>query len=590
MDNPEPLENIPPAIKALYRNYKQRVEEAQKYAWRFLFSNIALLVLAAIVVISAPYLAKKDVKESLSEIEEILNSEKKERNAIDDQIARLRVRKFSDVGASGNGKIVIVVGEGGFIKTSGDNGKGWEDQNIKTKEDLNAITISTNGKTAIAVGENGAVAVSKNRGESWTTPDVKTRKDFNDVEVEKNGPDNIYAIAVGDKGIIRVSKDGGKTWSMSDSKTAKRINAVTVVGGTAVAVGNDGTILVSQDRGRQWTPGYVNGLTTEELEKMDFNAVTCSGDGNTVVIVGNDGTILVSQDRGRQWTRRYVNGLSDRKLKKMDFNAVTFSSDRSTVIAVGENGTIWGSTDRGGTWKAQDSNVADDLVAIALSDNGRRAVAAGEDGTILVTMDGGGTWVQRDAKTSSTLTAVVLNDDGAIFIGENSTILRSKLEKGHSLRSMKIKTISDRFYVETKLKQLEIERESIQKSLDEIKKSRRESILGGSDSDSRDLPIALFQTNFLRIGLLAVLILMSQHVIKLARYNFRLMTFYRARQDVLLMTTAEALPWLKLTPKGLEHAANALSPDHVDPELSSKNPMVTFMQSVSRRIKPTSGQ
>ena len=589
MENPDPLENRPPAIKALYRNYKQHVEEAKKHAWRFLFSNIALLVLAAIVVISAPYLAKKDVKVSLSEIEDIIKSEDEELKDIDNRIARSRVRKFSDVGASGNGKIVIVVGEGGVIQTSGDNGKEWKDQDSKTKEDLNAITISTNGETAIAVGENGAVAVSTNGGGMWTTPKVSTRKDFNDVEIE-NGPDNIYAIAVGDKGNIQVSKDGGKTWSMSDSKTANRINAVTFVGGTAVAVGNNGTILVSQDRGRQWTQGYVNELTTEELEKMDFNAVTFSDDGNTVVIVGENGIVLVSQDRGRQWIRGYVNGLSDRKLKKMDFNAVTFSSDPSTVIAVGENGTIWGSTDRGGTWKAQDSNVRDDLVAIALSDDGRRAVAAGEDGTILVTMDGGRTWGKLDAKTSSTLTAVVLNDDGVIFSGENSTILRSKLEEGHTLRSMKIKTISDRFYPENKLEQLEIRRKSIQKSLDEHKKSRRENILGSSDSDSSKFPIALFQTNFLRIGLLTVLILMSQHMVKLARYNFRLMTFYRARQDVLLMTTANALPLSKLTPKGLEHATHALSPDHVDPELSSKNPMVTFMQSVSRRIKPTPGQ
>ena len=589
MENPDLLENRPSAIQSLYRNYEQRAEEAKKHAKYFLIVNFFLLVLAVFAVIYAPYLAKKDVKESLSEIEDIIKSEDEELKDIDNQIARSRVRKFSDMGASGNGKIVIVVGEGGFIQTSDDKGKGWEYQNSKTKEDLNAITISTNGKTAIAVGENGAVAVSTNGGGKWTTPKVSTRKDFNDVEIG-NGPDNSYAIAVGDKGNIQVSKDGGKTWSMSKSKTANRINAVTFVGGTAVAVGNNGTILVSQDRGRQWTQGYVNELTTEELEKMDFDAVTCSDDGNTVVIVGENGIVLVSQDRGRQWIRGYVNGLSDRKLKKMDFNAVTFSSDPSTVIAVGENGTIWGSTDRGGTWKAQDSNVADDLVAIALSDDGRRAVAAGEDGTILVTMDGGRTWVQRDAKTSSTLTAVVLNDNGVIFIGENSTILRSKLEEGHSLRNMKIKTISDRFYVENKLEQLEIERESIQESLDDIKKSRRERILGDSDSDSNKFPIALFQTNFLRIGLLTVLILMSQHVLKLARYNFRLMTFYRARQDVLLMTTADALPLSKLTPKGLEHAAHALSPDHVDPELSSRNPMVTFMQSVSRRIKPTSGQ
>ena len=111
-----------------------------------------------------------------------------------------------------------------------------------------------------------------------------------------------------------------------------------------------------------------------------------------------------------------------------------------------------------------------------------------------------------------------------------------------------------------------------------------------TEKERSDFSIVLFQMDFLRIGLLTVLILMSQHVIKLARYNFRLMTFYRARQDVLLMTTTEALPLSELTPKGLEQAANALSPDHVDPEISSKTPIEMLRQRASWRRKPTPGQ
>ena len=136
-------------------------------------------------------------------------------------------------------------------------------------------------------------------------------------------------------------------------------------------------------------------------------------------------------------------------------------------------------------------------------------------------------------------------------------------------------------------------------AIDDIKIYRQELIDSNEENKSEqqetekersDFPILLVQIDFLRIGLLTVLILMSQHMIKLARYNFRLMTFYRARQDVLLMTTAEALPWSKLTPEDLEQAANALSPDHVDPEFPPKNPMEMLRQRASWRIKQTPGQ
>ena len=140
------------------------------------------------------------------------------------------------------------------------------------------------------------------------------------------------------------------------------------------------------------------------------------------------------------------------------------------------------------------------------------------------------------------------------------------------------------------MEQLKTRRKRIAQSLNDTKKSQRESILGISDSNSSDFSIVLFQIDFLRIGLLTVLILMSQHMIKLARYNFRLMTFYRARQDVLLMTTKEALPWSTLTPVDLDQATIALSPDYLDPELSSKTPIEMLRQLASWRIKPTSGQ
>ena len=136
-------------------------------------------------------------------------------------------------------------------------------------------------------------------------------------------------------------------------------------------------------------------------------------------------------------------------------------------------------------------------------------------------------------------------------------------------------------------------------AIDDIKIYRQELIDSNEENKSEqqetekersDFPIVLVQIDFLRIGLLTVLILMSQHMIKLARYNFRLMTFYRARQDVLLMTTTEALPWSTLSPEDLEQAANALSPDHVDPEISSKTPIEMLRHPASWRIKQTPGQ
>lgn len=177
-----------------------------------------------------------------------------------------------------------------------------------------------------------------------------------------------------------------------------------------------------------------------------------------------------------------------------------------------------------------------------------------------------------------------------IDVVKNSDRPDIKTSKTAANGSIDVVENSDHPDIENGLEQLKTKRKKIEKSLDDLKKSQRENILGISYPKSSDFPIVLFQIDFLRIGLLTVLILMSQHVIKLARYNFRLMTFYRARQDVLLMTTTEALPLSKLTPKGLEQAANALSPDHVDPEISSKTPMEILRQRAPWRRKQTSGQ
>jgi len=94
MDNPDPLENRPPAIKALYRNYEQRAEEAKKHAWWFLIVNIFLLVLAVFAVIYAPDLAIDDVGIYL---QELIDSEEEKLEEVDNQIAELRTEKSSDV-------------------------------------------------------------------------------------------------------------------------------------------------------------------------------------------------------------------------------------------------------------------------------------------------------------------------------------------------------------------------------------------------------------------------------------------------------------------------------------------------------------
>ena len=372
-------------------------------------------------------------------------------------------------------------------------------------------------------------------------------------------------IAAGQRGLIRVSDDDGVSWKDSSSGTWSDLSAVAFSGDCTVviAVGEQGIVLVSADDGGTWDAPETNTWNY-------FNEIALSNDGKAAIAVGDRGLFRVSGDGGRTWR-------NPGNVTGKDVNDIALSSDGGTAVAVGRRGAIWVSTNGGKSWVPRDSRQGNALDAVALSDDGGIAVAVGRDGTVLVsTDDDKKTWTFRDSGTKDRLDAIAFGADDKVLmiLGENKTILRSE--------------ISEEKAAETIFQDMEM----VQVKDDtRVKDDAGESPPSGetrSDETSGKKPprissdelAALFQIDFLRVGVTVLFMFMAQHLFGLARYEFRLAAFYDARRDAILMTPADAFPRSRDVDE-FDQLMQGLSPDNLEIGRQSGTIVERMMQMMS---------
>ena len=419
--------------------------------------------------------------------------------------------------------------------------------------DLNDLAFNPRTGEVVAVGRRGLIQASDDRGERWREfgSDARerlTRKSLNGIALSAKKE---RMILVGEGGFVRYSDDGGATWSHPENLTPKDLYgvALSMDAGVAVAVGEDDTTLVSRDGGRTWTVKTNGG-------RRDLEAVALRSEraGVFAVAVGDRGAILTSSEvvltsgdsNDDVWSpaKKNQGDAESGDENDEDLRAVAFSGDGQVAIAVGEDGATWVSVDGGKEWDRRASRVGDTLEAVALNHDGSTAVAVGGDGTILVFTTRDKEWKQRASGTPQSLSAVAIIDDGetAIVVGDNATVLRSK--NGSFSRFSKLKAA---FAEEEAVFTEERERQSPQED------TRRDSVLSTVD----------FETNFLRVGTVLILLFMVRYLISLTRYNLRLAAFYDARRDAIRLTGTETFP-RPASVRDLERMMHALSPDEVD--------------------------
>ena len=149
-------------------------------------------------------------------------------------------------GAFGDGDNGVIVGSGGTILFSEDNGLLWDRATLLGNIDTRFNSAYFVGKKlGWAVGSGGAIVASTGGGRLWRVQDSGVIDDLNDVFFldERRG------WATGNNGTIVRTTDGGKTWTEENSRVKHRLERIYFRGGEGWIVGFGGTILSYKNTG-----------------------------------------------------------------------------------------------------------------------------------------------------------------------------------------------------------------------------------------------------------------------------------------------------------------------------------------------------
>ena len=545
------------AFQSLHSDYRQRAISMRRTGWIYMAVTFCLLGLAVAAVLSAQELARQDVElGSLKELR-IKSIEVSEKIAeVEDKLNSLNYTDYLEVVTS-DGRGIAVGRDGGVL--SGENAlKDWRHRISKTDVNINAVAIHENGEVAVFVGEKGKIGISRRLGRHWRARKMLQTREFHAVVFGK-GHHKARALAVGNRGTIGVSTDNGQNWKPSaQGLVTDDLRAVTFVGrtGNAIAVGENGVIVGSTDGGDSWE---IRERAVERgvKRKADLYAVESVGD-EVVVAVGENGTVRTSTDGGTTWTTS-----SRIKRERRDFLDLALSENGRYGVAVGDDGLIAVSRNGYTKWTLLDQELTERFNAIGIDKSGDTAIAAGQDGTIIVGSDRGEVWAYVERKSLNEINSLAFADGVAVFVGENSTVLRGEFFGGHAASDIRMHVISSEFDVGEREKALKVQKESLEQHLKLIAEHEEKTKTEMEEMGSEFAEYIFFQTNALRIGILVVLMFLSQHLIVLARYNFRIAELYHGRGNVL-MATIEAISWSSLSVKDFEQLIYAFSIEGID--------------------------
>lgn len=333
--------------------------------------------------------------------------------------------------------VFVLVGQGGLIARSEDNGVTWSVKPSGITGGLHGVWGE--GEQIIAAGDLGVILRSMDGGETWTAVSSGTASHLTAVW----GTDN-NVVVVG-SGIILRSTDGGATWTSTFSNPTSSFTAVWGTESAIVAVGSQGVARRSTDGGASWT-------ATSSFTSNDLRGVWGSQD--TFVAVGPSGTVYRSTNAGSGWSpvttstpvlsalwgqgsmllatagggvwRSTNTGQSWQEI--VDYSTTVNVATRavtgngSAAIAGGTWGALLRSTNQGAAWDTVNATLQS---LHGVWDDGTTAVAVGNRGTILHRAHGGDTWSARASGTTTPLSAVWGQAGTFVVVGSSGTVRRS---------------------------------------------------------------------------------------------------------------------------------------------------------------------
>jgi len=146
----------------------------------------------------------------------------------------------------------VFVGEGGRVLRFAD--EQMEVIHTGTTATLRGMSCASSPELILVVGDGGAVQRSHDDGRTWIAGDSGTQADLHAVALADGLEGGRFAVAVGD-GVVLRTFDDGATWSPATLPTGEaRLRDVQLRDEGWLAIGEDGVILTAAYDGEVWSP------------------------------------------------------------------------------------------------------------------------------------------------------------------------------------------------------------------------------------------------------------------------------------------------------------------------------------------------
>ncbi len=334
---------------------------------------------------------------------------------------------------------VWIVGRGGSLLHSDNDGQSWTASNSPTESDLFDLSFDERGEHGWVVGSGGALVRTRDRGRSWTLIDPSRlfgdgggadarQITLNSVQVLP--PDGQTVVVASNRGRVFISRDGGETWQEQVQRvvTAQATGLRFERSGQRGWMAGRGAIAWTDNGGQGWQAagGLPEALSGQVFELPRFSEGELRG-----WTVARNGTLLSTDDGGRTWRvqqtlvrapQAAASAASDPRLdeaaraaaepRPVEMRGLHVHAQGQRLWVTAADGSIWRSTDAGDTWAEVAAPARTALRRIVMDEAGERGWALGADGVILSTGDGGQTWAQRTRGAAAVMLASHASEDG----------------------------------------------------------------------------------------------------------------------------------------------------------------------------------
>ena len=243
------------------------------------------------------------------------------------------------LGISKSGEEVLVSGQQGLLLKR-DNSGDWS--MMESGLEARLLNIAFTSKLMIAVGEFGFIGRSTDGGASWETVGLDWNR-FNDEGYEPHLYDAVIQgdgtiLIAGEFGLILRSTDGGKTFDAAARGEQSVFDIHMAADGTKIgyAVGQEGLVLKTSDSGLSWS----------KLKKVTNSNLLGVWSGHDEVVITGIRELLRSSDGGVSFS----SGSNDIQIGRTWFQGVGAGTADSnsgaglvkeeSILVVGHQGTI----------------------------------------------------------------------------------------------------------------------------------------------------------------------------------------------------------------------------------------------------------